>query len=102
MFSWFRKKKPEQPVAAPQAAPEMVRGDIGFANGERSWTEKYDVVEALCDARPGLAPGWTPRVEDGARFLASRARAGDLALTAGAGDVDRGAALILDAIGGRS
>jgi UDP-N-acetylmuramate--alanine ligase len=53
------------------------------------------VVDALCDARPGFSPGWTPRIEDGARFLARRARAGDVVLTAGAGDVDRAAKLIL-------
>jgi UDP-N-acetylmuramate--alanine ligase len=53
------------------------------------------VVDALCDARPGFAPGWTPRIEDGARFLARRVRPGDLVLTVGAGDVDRAAALML-------
>jgi len=53
------------------------------------------VVNALSDARPGFAPGWTPRIEDGARFLSRRARAGDVVLTAGAGDVDRAAKLIL-------
>jgi UDP-N-acetylmuramate--alanine ligase len=54
------------------------------------------VVDAVCDARPGAAPGWTPRLEDGARFLARRARPGDLVLTAGAGDVDRAASLVLE------
>jgi UDP-N-acetylmuramate--alanine ligase len=54
------------------------------------------VVEAVCDARPGAAPGWTPRLEDGARFVARRARPGDLVLTVGAGDVDRAARLILE------
>jgi UDP-N-acetylmuramate--alanine ligase len=58
------------------------------------------VVDALCATRPGFAPGWTPRLEDGARFLARRARPGDLVLTAGAGDVDRAAALILAELGG--
>ena len=53
------------------------------------------VIDALCDARPGFSPGWTPRIEDGARFLSSRARAGDVVLTVGAGDVDRAARLIL-------
>jgi UDP-N-acetylmuramate--alanine ligase len=53
------------------------------------------VVDAICATRPGYAPGWTPRLEDGARFVARRARAGDLVLTAGAGDVDRAAHLIL-------
>ena len=60
------------------------------------------VVDALCDARPGLAPGWMPRLEDGAAFLAHRARPGDVAVTIGAGDVDLGAPLILEALGGRS
>ena len=59
------------------------------------------VVDAICDTRPGFAPGWTPRLEDGARFVARRARAGDLVLTAGAGDVDRAARLILAELGAR-
>jgi UDP-N-acetylmuramate--alanine ligase len=54
------------------------------------------VVDALCDARPGLAPGWMPRLEDAARFLSRRARAGDVVLTVGAGDVDRAAKTILE------
>jgi UDP-N-acetylmuramate--alanine ligase len=54
------------------------------------------VVDALSAARPGFAPGWTPQLEDGARFLARRARAGDLVLTVGAGDVERAAQLILE------
>ena len=54
------------------------------------------VVDALSDARPGFAPGWTPRLEDGARFLSRRARSGDVVLTVGAGDVDRAARLIVE------
>jgi UDP-N-acetylmuramate--alanine ligase len=57
------------------------------------------LVDALSDARPGFAPGWTPRLEDGARFLVRRARAGDVVLTVGAGDVDRAAHLILAELG---
>jgi UDP-N-acetylmuramate--alanine ligase len=53
------------------------------------------VIDALCDARPGFAPGWTPTLEDGVRFLVRRARPGDLVLTVGAGDVDRAARAIL-------
>jgi UDP-N-acetylmuramate--alanine ligase len=60
------------------------------------------VVDALCNARPGIAPGWMPRLEDGAAFLVHRARPGDVAVTIGAGDVDRGALLILEALKGRS
>ena len=58
------------------------------------------VVDALSEARPGFAPGWTPELEDGARFLVRRARAGDVVLTVGAGDVDRVARLILAELGG--
>ena len=57
------------------------------------------VVEAVCDARPGFAPGWTPSPEDGARFVARRARPGDVVLTVGAGDIDRVASLILAELG---
>jgi UDP-N-acetylmuramate--alanine ligase len=56
------------------------------------------VVDALAEARPGMDVGWTPTIEDGVRFLARRARAGDRVLTLGAGDIDRGAALILEAL----
>jgi UDP-N-acetylmuramate--alanine ligase len=56
------------------------------------------VVDALAEARPGMEIGWMPEVEDGARFLAHRARPGDRVLTLGAGDVDRGAKLILEAL----
>jgi UDP-N-acetylmuramate--alanine ligase len=54
------------------------------------------VVDALVEARPGFSPGWTPGLEDAARFVARRARPGDLVLTVGAGDVDRAARLILE------
>jgi UDP-N-acetylmuramate--alanine ligase len=54
------------------------------------------VVDALAELRPGMIIGWTPRVEDGARFLAGRARPGDVVLTVGAGDIDRAALLVLE------
>ena len=54
------------------------------------------VVEALAEARPGMPLGWMPSVEDGARFLVRRARAGDRVLTIGAGDVDRAGPLVLE------
>ena len=53
------------------------------------------VVEALTELRPGMPVAWTPELEDGVRFLAGRARRGDIVLTLGAGDVDRGAELLL-------
>jgi UDP-N-acetylmuramate--alanine ligase len=54
------------------------------------------VVDAVTERRPGMTVAWTPTVDAGARFLASRARSGDVVLTIGAGDVDRGADLVLE------
>jgi UDP-N-acetylmuramate--alanine ligase len=53
------------------------------------------VVDALTVRRPGMAVGWTPTVEEGARLLKERARPGDTLLTIGAGDVDRAVSLYL-------
>jgi UDP-N-acetylmuramate--alanine ligase len=54
------------------------------------------VVDALAELRPGMRLAWTPSWEDGARFLAGQARAGDRVLTIGAGDVDAAAPLLLE------
>ncbi|MDP9491735.1 MAG: Mur ligase family protein [Actinomycetota bacterium] len=54
------------------------------------------VVDALAELRPGMPIAWTPRVEDGVKFLTRRARPGDVVLTVGAGDVDRAAPLVLE------
>jgi UDP-N-acetylmuramate--alanine ligase len=54
------------------------------------------IVDALTEERPGVTVGWTPSIEQGAVFLAARARPGDVALTVGAGDVDRAVPLILE------
>ena len=57
------------------------------------------IVDRLAEIRPGMPLGWTPGLEDAARFVCARARAGDTVLTVGAGDVDRVAALVLDHMG---
>jgi UDP-N-acetylmuramate--alanine ligase len=54
------------------------------------------VVDAVWDERPGARVAWMPDAADGARWLASRARRGDVVLTIGAGDVDAAAPLILE------
>jgi UDP-N-acetylmuramate--alanine ligase len=54
------------------------------------------VVDALTEKRPGMPVAWTPAYNDGAHFLARRARRGDRILTVGAGDVDRAAELLLE------
>jgi UDP-N-acetylmuramate--alanine ligase len=56
------------------------------------------VVDALSEARPGMLAGWAPELEDAALMVASWARPGDLVLTIGAGDVDRAAPLVLEAL----
>jgi UDP-N-acetylmuramate--alanine ligase len=54
------------------------------------------IVDALTEVRPGVTVAWTPSVEQGASFLAGRARPGDVALTVGAGDIDRAVPLIVE------
>src|SRR5205085_12297414 len=56
------------------------------------------IVDALSERRPGMPIGFAATVEDGARLLARRARSGDTVLTVGAGDVDRGAAVVLEVL----
>ena len=56
------------------------------------------VVDALTERRPGMEVAWMPSVDEGGAFLARRARSGDRVVTIGAGDVDRAAGLILEAL----
>jgi UDP-N-acetylmuramate--alanine ligase len=56
------------------------------------------VVDELARDRPGMRIGWAPSVEEGARLVAGWARPGDVVLTLGAGDVERAAPLILEAL----
>jgi UDP-N-acetylmuramate--alanine ligase len=57
------------------------------------------VVDALAEVRPGMTVGWTPTVDQGARFLAARAHPGDVLLTMGAGDVNNAVPLLLRELG---
>jgi UDP-N-acetylmuramate--alanine ligase len=57
------------------------------------------VVDAIAEQRPGMPVAWTPNVEDGVRFLVTRARVGDVVVTVGAGDVDRAVPLLLEELG---
>jgi UDP-N-acetylmuramate--alanine ligase len=56
------------------------------------------VVDQLAQVRPGMPVAWAPTPADGVPFLAHRARPGDVVLTVGAGDVDRAAPLLLEAL----
>jgi UDP-N-acetylmuramate--alanine ligase len=54
------------------------------------------IVDELVQLRPGMPVAWTPRFEDGVRFLSRRARPGDTVVTLGAGDVDDAVPLLLE------
>jgi UDP-N-acetylmuramate--alanine ligase len=56
------------------------------------------IVDELASVRPGMPIGWAPSLEDAASLVAGWARPGDTVLTLGAGDVDRAAPLILEAL----
>jgi UDP-N-acetylmuramate--alanine ligase len=56
------------------------------------------IVDELARLRPGMRIGWAPELDDAARLVAGWARTGDTVLTLGAGDVDRAAGLILEAL----
>jgi UDP-N-acetylmuramate--alanine ligase len=57
------------------------------------------IVDAVTELRPGVPVAWTPALEDGAAYLADRARPGDRIVTVGAGDVDRAGLLALGRLG---
>jgi UDP-N-acetylmuramate--alanine ligase len=56
------------------------------------------IVEELAQVRPGMRLAYVPTVEEGARLVAGWARPGDTVLTLGAGDIDRAAPLLLEAL----
>lgn len=56
------------------------------------------IVDELARVRPGMPIGWAPVLADAASLVAGWARPGDTVLTLGAGDVDRAAPLILEAL----
>jgi UDP-N-acetylmuramate--alanine ligase len=56
------------------------------------------IVDELALVRPGMRIGWAPTLEEGAAVVSSWARPGDMLLTLGAGDVDRAAPLLLEAL----
>jgi len=87
-------------AAALAAADAVAVADVYPAREQpiRGVTGKL-VVDALAELRPGMPLAWTPDWQDGARFLARRARAGDRVLTVGAGDVDRAGPLLLELLG---
>jgi UDP-N-acetylmuramate--alanine ligase len=57
------------------------------------------IVDELARVRPGMRIGWASSLENAAALVAGWSRPGDTVLTLGAGDVDRAAPLILEALG---
>lgn len=53
------------------------------------------VVDALARRRPGMWIGWAPELHDAALMIGRRARQDDVVLTAGAGNVDEAAEIVL-------
>jgi UDP-N-acetylmuramate--alanine ligase len=80
-------------LAAALAAADVVAVTDVYAAREEPITGVTGklVVDALVERRNGMTVAWTPSLDDGATFLAERARPGDLVLTVGAGDVDSAA-----------
>jgi UDP-N-acetylmuramate-alanine ligase len=56
------------------------------------------IVDELTALRPSMRIGWAPALHDAAGLVAAWARPGDTVLTLGAGDVDRAAPLVLEAL----
>ncbi len=56
------------------------------------------IVEELASVRPGMRIGWAPGLDAAVRLVAVWTRPGDTVLTLGAGDVDRAAPLLLEAL----
>jgi UDP-N-acetylmuramate--alanine ligase len=65
---------------------------------ERPWPDVSGklVVDRLAEQRPGMPIGWAPSLGDAAALAASQARAGDVVLTLGAGNVNEAAERILE------
>jgi UDP-N-acetylmuramate--alanine ligase len=99
LFSRTRHLAPELAVAL-SAADAVWVTDVYPAREEpmAGVTGKL-VVDALAERRPGMAIGWAPDIEDAAAAIVRMARAGDVVVTVGAGDVDRAGALVLEALG---
>lgn len=92
LYSRTRRFAPELAAALAQADDVAVT-DVYPAREQpvEGVTGKL-VVDVLSDL--GCLPAWTPTVEEGAARLRRRARAGDVLLVLGAGDVDRAVGLL--------
>ena len=98
LYSRTRHLAPE--LGAALAAADVVAVSEIYAAREQPADDVSGklVVDALVEERPGMPVGWMPDLADGVRFLSRRTKPGDLVLTIGAGDVDRAATLLVEAL----
>jgi UDP-N-acetylmuramate--alanine ligase len=80
---------------AHEFATALARADMAvvteiYPAREKPWpgvTGKL-VVDRLTQVRPGMPVGWAPTLDDATMLVAATARAGDVVLTLGAGDIE--------------
>jgi UDP-N-acetylmuramate--alanine ligase len=80
------------------AADAVAIADVYAAREHDGDVRGKVVVDAASDAQGGARVAWMPDVDDGARWLASLARPGDVVLTVGAGSVDEAVPVLLEAL----
>ena len=80
------------------AADIVAVADVYAAREDNGEVRGKIVANAVSDARAGTRVGWLPSRDEGARWLATLARPGDVVLTVGAGDVDRAVPVLLEAL----
>jgi UDP-N-acetylmuramate--alanine ligase len=80
------------------AADVVAVADVYAAREDNGDVRGKIVANAVSDARAGTRVGWIPSRDEGARWLASLARPGDVVLTVGAGDVDGAVPVLLEAL----
>ncbi|HYM63447.1 MAG TPA: cyanophycin synthetase [Gaiellaceae bacterium] len=68
---------------------------------EEPWPEVTGklVVDRLTEIRPGMQVGWARRLDDATMLVVATARAGDVVLTLGAGDIETISPAILERLG---
>jgi UDP-N-acetylmuramate--alanine ligase len=80
------------------SADVVAIADVYAAREREGGVSGKVVVDAVADARTASRVAWMPSREDGARWLARRARDGDVILTIGAGDIDAAVPVVLEAL----
>ncbi|HEX3454645.1 MAG TPA: Mur ligase domain-containing protein [Gaiellaceae bacterium] len=93
---------------ARELAAALARADVvAVADVNGSSESRLDgvsgklVVDELTELRPGMPLAWTPDLADAAKFIAGRARSGDVVLAQGADDVIEAVRPVLETLSAR-